>query len=218
MSVSQRAGTSARLLCATGPDATGTLRYRFHDLVRLYAREQAVEREGEGTLAAATTRALGAWLALAETADRLLLAGSGVTLHSGAPRWRCDPESVEHLLDSPTAWCSSERVNLLAGVQAERGELSELRARRGDLDAARSGLRVALRSARELGLRYDQARALRALGTIHASDGNLDDATCCLNESIALWRRVGIPHELAATHAALGSLHAGGNPAAAPDH
>lgn len=55
----------AQLLGTAGNDST---RYRFHDLVRLYARERAYEEDEPAVRAAALTRTIGAWLSLSERA------------------------------------------------------------------------------------------------------------------------------------------------------
>ncbi|MFG1921942.1 BTAD domain-containing putative transcriptional regulator [Cryptosporangium sp. NPDC048952] len=52
----------AHVLSVVGTDAAGQTRYRFHDLVRLYARDRATEAADDEE---ALRRGLGAWLALA---------------------------------------------------------------------------------------------------------------------------------------------------------
>jgi hypothetical protein len=47
-----------QLLDTLGNDATGQLRYRFHDLVRLYARERLAADETSATRRAALERTL----------------------------------------------------------------------------------------------------------------------------------------------------------------
>ncbi|MBT0770108.1 winged helix-turn-helix domain-containing protein [Kineosporia sp. J2-2] len=63
------------------PGDAARVRYRLHDLVRLMARERAVGEEPVAGRRAAVDRAMGAWLALANEADRRLTAdrpgGSG---------------------------------------------------------------------------------------------------------------------------------------------
>ncbi|HKR51972.1 MAG TPA: BTAD domain-containing putative transcriptional regulator [Pseudonocardiaceae bacterium] len=59
-----------QLLEVAGPDAAGALRYRFHDLLRAYARELAAAEEPEADRLAALDRAFGGWLVLAEEAGR----------------------------------------------------------------------------------------------------------------------------------------------------
>jgi DNA-binding SARP family transcriptional activator/tetratricopeptide (TPR) repeat protein len=60
-------------------------RYRFHDLVRVYAWERAQEEEPEEERTAALTRAFGGWLAFTDAAHRA--AGDGVYAADEMPRW-----------------------------------------------------------------------------------------------------------------------------------
>lgn len=57
----------AQLLKVVGRDGGGWARYRFHDLVRLFARERAFDEEPETERAAAVNRVLGCRLAPADT-------------------------------------------------------------------------------------------------------------------------------------------------------
>jgi DNA-binding SARP family transcriptional activator len=101
-----------------------------------------------------------------------------------------------------------EERRLVAVEELAEVDRAELRALRGDRDAAREGLQDALRRARDLELLYDQARALDALGELHAAEGSHDRAVGCLTEAVRLWRRVGIPRRLAAAQRRLERLTA----------
>jgi DNA-binding SARP family transcriptional activator/tetratricopeptide (TPR) repeat protein len=117
----------AHLVEVLGTDTAGQVRYRFHDLVRLYARERADAEEPAAERRAVVARALGAWLALAEDAEPVLAEGNARAAHSRAPRWRGQPELFARLVARPVAWFESERINLLAGIgQASRAGLTEL--------------------------------------------------------------------------------------------
>ena len=59
----------AQLLDLAAVDPTGATRYRFHDLVRIYARERAAAEDPPGTRRTALARVTAGWLALAEQAD-----------------------------------------------------------------------------------------------------------------------------------------------------
>ncbi|GAA0342969.1 tetratricopeptide repeat protein [Actinoallomurus spadix] len=112
----------ARLLDVRSVDGPA-IRYRFHDLVRVYARELAERHDDRSERLAALTRAFGGWLALAEQAHMRLFGGDYAVLHGSAPRWPAPPE----LCADPVAWYESERPALLATVgQAARLELDEL--------------------------------------------------------------------------------------------
>ncbi|MGP3921042.1 AfsR/SARP family transcriptional regulator [Nonomuraea sp. 10N515B] len=102
----------AQLLTWAGTDGLGQNRYRLHDLVRLYARERAEYEDPTEVHVQLRTRALGAWLALAETADRLLAERVAADIHGSAPRWPPDPAIVRAIQANPTAWFDSERAAL----------------------------------------------------------------------------------------------------------
>ncbi|MEU8403453.1 BTAD domain-containing putative transcriptional regulator [Nonomuraea sp. NPDC048892] len=106
----------AHLLTLTGPDETGGLRYRFHDLIRLYARERAQREDSEAERLAALRRALGAWLALAEAAAEHVPGPCYALMHGPAPRWRLPAEVAGPLLADPMAWFGAEHAALMTAV------------------------------------------------------------------------------------------------------
>lgn len=116
----------ARMLACAGSDATGELRYRFHDLVRLYARECARETESPEQRSEALARALGGWLALADAADAHLDERVASDIPGPAERWR--PEAAgEGITDDALSWFESERASLVASVgQAASEGLADL--------------------------------------------------------------------------------------------
>ncbi|MFI0351080.1 BTAD domain-containing putative transcriptional regulator [Actinomadura sp. 9N407] len=117
----------AHLLNLIGTDETGTLRYKLHDLIRLYARERALREDSEPEREAAIRRALGAWLALAENAAECVPGPCYAPIHGPAPRWRLPAAISEALLADPMAWFGAERSALVAGVaQACEARLTEL--------------------------------------------------------------------------------------------
>jgi len=119
--------TDAQLLACTGKDDCGQLRYRFHDLVRLYARERALHEDDAEQRADALARALGALLASAELADRGVAERVASDIRGSAPRWPLDPATVRMVLADGLAWFESERATLTVGVaQAASTRLDEL--------------------------------------------------------------------------------------------
>lgn len=117
----------AHLLNLTRTDETGRLRYRFHDLIRLYARERAQREDSASELRAALQRALGAWLALAEVAADHVPGPCYAPMHSPAPRWRLPATVAGPLLADPMAWFDAEHAALLAGSsQACEARLTQL--------------------------------------------------------------------------------------------
>ncbi|MET7334491.1 BTAD domain-containing putative transcriptional regulator [Nonomuraea sp. NPDC005650] len=91
----------------------GRIRYRFHDLVRLFARERALEEEVEEERLAAIQRVLGGWLALAGDAHERQYGGDFTHLHSSAPRWRALGGGE---VEEPLGWFSAERAGLISAI------------------------------------------------------------------------------------------------------
>ncbi|WP_285697718.1 BTAD domain-containing putative transcriptional regulator [Actinomadura sp. NBRC 104412] len=106
-----------RLITVAGTDDTGRLRYRFHDLARLYARERADVDEDAGNRTAAVRRALGGWLWLAERAAGLVPGPCYATIHGSATRTSLPQPLADELLAAPTAWFDAERFALSAAVE-----------------------------------------------------------------------------------------------------
>ncbi|MGI5230392.1 BTAD domain-containing putative transcriptional regulator [Actinoallomurus sp. CA-142502] len=105
----------ARLLDVAGADPTGRLRYRFHDLLRLYARERCYEEEPD-TWREALTRAFSAWLALAERAAEHVPGPCYAAVHGTAPRWPLPTTITAAALRDPAAWFDAEWPALVAAV------------------------------------------------------------------------------------------------------
>jgi tetratricopeptide (TPR) repeat protein len=105
-----------QLLDVAGRDATGALRYRFHDLLRAYAREVVAAEETETDRLAALDRAFGGWLALAEEAGRCLASSAfAVTFEPGAC-WRPDESVVSSVVTDPSGWFEAEWAALVGTV------------------------------------------------------------------------------------------------------
>jgi DNA-binding SARP family transcriptional activator len=94
-------------------------RYRFLDLLRLFARELAHAREPEEQRRAALERAFGGWLALAEAAQRAIYGAGHAAAHGGFRRWTTggmpSPEA------DPLAWFEGERAALTGAVEQAAG-------------------------------------------------------------------------------------------------
>ncbi len=112
----------ARLLEVAGRDATDQPRYRFHDLLRVYARERAMAEEPPEARREALARALATWLALTGEAERRLPNCYYAPLSGGAPRRPLDDETTAVLLRDPLAWFESERSAITAAVSQARSE------------------------------------------------------------------------------------------------
>ncbi|WP_035853534.1 AfsR/SARP family transcriptional regulator [Cryptosporangium arvum] len=104
----------AHVLSAVGTDPAGQTRYRFHDLVRLYARDRAA---AEGDDEEALRRGLGAWLAVASALEPGIPGPTWAQIESRA--FRPDVHEVRCELSGVSAvdWFDAEQVALRALVR-----------------------------------------------------------------------------------------------------
>lgn len=207
----------AQLLDIAGEDATGEVRYRFHDLLRLYARERLHAEEPDPDRRAALTRVLGGALTLSERAAELLWACPVVP--GTVPRWRLDPAETEALLADPSAWLEAERLSLVAGIeQAVGAGLAEPAWRlakslaffldvRGYLDDYRRTHERALSASHLAGSDAGAGHMLRGLGMVHIVQDRYDDALDCLQQAHAAFRRCGDRHGEADVGCSFGVLY-----------
>ncbi|GAA1298487.1 hypothetical protein GCM10009634_55070 [Saccharothrix xinjiangensis] len=112
----------AQMLEMVAIDVTGAPRYKFHDLIRLFAREQLEQHEEEAERRTALHRVAGGWLALAGEAHARVYGGDFTSLHGEAPRWQAPRSHVDRLLADPLVWLESERPNLCAVVELTAAE------------------------------------------------------------------------------------------------
>ncbi|MCW2879400.1 MAG: transcriptional regulator, family [Sphaerisporangium sp.] len=179
--------TDARLLEVMGTDATGHTRYRFHQLVRLYARERAAVEESHTTVRVVITRALATLLALAQEADDHLPSCLHAPIRGRAPRWPSPAPIHQDVLAAPLAWFESERACLVASVpQAAAigheelawelaGSLLNAAILRGYWNELEQTHRAALLACRHTGNRLGEAVMLRGLAELDHNLGRHDE-------------------------------------------
>ncbi len=106
----------AQVLAAVGTDRAGQVRYRFHDLVRLFARERAEAEDAETARRDVLARGLGAWLGVAEQLSARVPGPCYAPIHGTAVRpWVPHDERPWADVD-PLDWFDAERVALLSAV------------------------------------------------------------------------------------------------------
>ncbi|GAA1516987.1 BTAD domain-containing putative transcriptional regulator [Sphaerisporangium rubeum] len=176
--------TDERLLEVAGTDAGGRTRYRFHELVRLYARERAAEEETETSVRTVVTRTLATLLALSQEADGHLPGSAYTPVRGRAPRWPQPGPTHEWLIDNPVAWFDSERAALVAAVrqaaatgQAElawelAASLLNAAVRRGFWNELEESHRVALMACRCTDNRLGEAVMMRGLAELEHTLGH----------------------------------------------
>lgn len=209
----------ARLLDSAGIDATGQLRYRLHDLLRVYARERAEAEETPAEQAAAVTRVLGSWFWLVNQAA--LKAPSGV-LRLGpddSAEYPVDPVIAAELLADPNAWFEAEQASLVTAV--ERAGAMDLDGIACELAAALVASPVAVRNqfdewwrthdaglaaARRAGNRRGEAMLLAGLGQLRYEQDRFTDAHRYLHDALAAFREVKDAHGEATVLATLSTV------------
>jgi DNA-binding SARP family transcriptional activator/tetratricopeptide (TPR) repeat protein len=118
---------NAQLIEITGDGSGVYSQYRFHDLIRVFARERLAAEEPAAERRAALERALGGLLGLAEEAHRRHYGRDYARLKSEALRVALPERLMDQLLSDPMAWFERERAALISGVrQAAQAGFVEL--------------------------------------------------------------------------------------------
>jgi len=176
-------------------------RYRFHDLLRLFAAERAQADETPVARGAALHRQLLWYLHSSATASRCLNPSRRhVTLEVPGPEWK--PLNFTGF-DEALAWCEAERTNLAAAAaQATRTGRHEIgwklpitmwdlfHLRRWQEDGVRCN-ESALASAEALQDRTAEAWVLNCLSSAYQAAGRLSDAADCLDRALEIRGRLG---------------------------
>ena len=180
---------NAQLIEATGSGSGVHSQYRFHDLIRVFARERLAAEESAAERKAALERALGALLYLAEEAHRRYYGGDYVRLRSDALRWPLPGRLVEQLVGDPLSWYDRERAALVSGgpagrpgrvrpscAGAWRSRAVTLFESRIYLDDWRETHEIALEATRKAHHVRGQAAMLYSIGSLHLAQQRFDQA------------------------------------------
>ncbi|WP_155359400.1 tetratricopeptide repeat protein [Acrocarpospora macrocephala] len=194
----------AQLVEHTGTDGLGDLRYRIHDLVRIFARERAESEDEPQDRVAAVEGVLGRWLWLIQQITLAAPSGS-IHLREAYPHAiEVEPALTESVLADPRAWFEAEQDSLVVGVEvAAAMDLDELA---GELASALCGSvfvvhnrlqawtrthDAALAAARRAGNKHGEARLLAELGELKYAQDRFAEARECLIQALAMFREVG---------------------------
>ena len=193
----------AQLVEAAGQDQAGQLRYRLHDLLRVYARERLRLEEPTAAQRAALERMLQAYLALAERADALL-EPSGINHYGGDPaRGPRDHPAAAIVERDPLGWLEAEHASLVAAVDqgcdagiVELGwklatALVSFFGSRAHWDDWQHTHTIALAAVRRTGDREAQGRVVGSVADLHMARNRFDEASRCLEQSLAAFRETG---------------------------
>ncbi|MEV0385668.1 BTAD domain-containing putative transcriptional regulator [Nonomuraea sp. NPDC050643] len=202
-----------RLLDARLLEFAGHDRYQFHDLVRLYAREQELPaRERAGAI----RRALHHYLATANQANSMMDAGSVDFSHVSVEQ----PGEEIATMAAANAWVERERENLLAAVRQAAGDATDQTAavlttitqwlfdRRGWFSELIEVSEKALRNAAELEDWAGMAFLHQGLASVQHQLGHVQESLDHLEEGLACWDRAGQPDRKAGLYNDLGTVHA----------
>ncbi|MFF4323669.1 BTAD domain-containing putative transcriptional regulator [Streptomyces sp. NPDC001568] len=207
-----------QMLDVVGMESTGGFRYRFHEIIRVFAREQLAAHHDPTDQRAATARMLGGWMSLAEQAHRRIYGGDFTVLHGSAPRWEPPQGCVDELLVDPLEWLDSEHANLVQAVEHAAGEgmdelcwdlattLATLFEGRGYFDDWERTHQLALECARSAGNTRGTAALLSSLGVLHLGRSQNEESRAALTQALGLFEELGERQGLALCHRDLALL------------
>jgi DNA-binding SARP family transcriptional activator len=194
---------SAQLIETTGTGCGVQSQYRFHELIRVFARERLAAEEPAAERKAALERALGALLYLAEQARHRYYGGGYVRIHSDALRWQLPGRLVEQLVSDPLAWYERERAGLVSGVRqaAQAGfvelcwslafSAATLFESRAYLDDWRETHVIALQAARKADHVRGQGAMLYSIGSLRMAQQQFDPTCEAFTEVVELFQDAG---------------------------
>jgi tetratricopeptide (TPR) repeat protein len=191
---------AAHLVQIAGTDAVGQVRYRLHDLIRVYGRERAVAEDSDAERLAAIRRAIHHWLGLA-TAGEQALYGQGYLTRLAREISQTVPDraALNRVSTDPLAWIEAERAALVSAVRqaAQAGLLAEcwrlacvsvdMLGDREFTDESTAVHGIALDAARRLDDRRGIATALVALGKIQSEQGDWTRSRSLLESAEAMF-------------------------------
>lgn len=194
-----------QMLDVVGVERTGGYRYRFHEIIRVYAREQLAAHDAPETRQAVLTRMAGGWMYLAEQAHRKIYGGDFTVLHGAAPRWAPPPCYTKELLADPLAWLDAEQAALCRMVEHAADEglhdlswnlattLVTLFEVRGYYDLWEQTHVRALAAVRKAGDLRGTAAVRASLGSLYMSRNEFDKARQALSSALDVFQALDEP-------------------------
>jgi DNA-binding SARP family transcriptional activator len=208
----------AQLIDIADSGSAGYVRYRLHDLVRLFAAERAEQEDSPETRASARTRALASWLSVTEAVHRKVFGGDYGIIRSPAPRWPPDDlESLSPFCVDPVRWFDLEHELIIAmirlaaregwthlgwGLASTAGHLLEVRGNYHEWTDVLEELLTATRCGGDL---LGEAVINYRLGLLHADLHHNQSAHEFLHRAATLYSQAGSRHghALAIAHIAM---------------
>ncbi|MEV6959823.1 BTAD domain-containing putative transcriptional regulator [Streptomyces sp. NPDC051207] len=207
-----------QMLDVVGVESTGGFRYRFHEIIRVFAREQLLLHDAPAVQTAALERMTGGWLSLAEQAHRRIYGGDFTVLHGTAPRWVPPANCVAELLVDPLEWLDSEHAGLVEAVEQAAGAgmdelcwdlattLATLFEGKGYFDDWLRTHQLALECVRAAGNTRGTAALLSSLGVLYLGRSQHEESLGVLTSALDLFQVLGDRKGLALCHRDLALL------------
>ncbi|MDG9718416.1 BTAD domain-containing putative transcriptional regulator [Streptomyces sp. DH24] len=207
-----------QMLDVVGVESTGGFRYRFHEIIRVFAREQLLLHDEPPVQAAALDRMTGGWLSLAEQAHRRIYGGDFTVLHGTAPRWVPPANCVDELLANPLEWLDSEHAGLVDAVEQAAAAgmdelcwdlattLATLFEGKGYFDDWLRTHQLALECVRAAGNTRGTAALLSSLGVLYLGRSQHEESLGVLTSALDLFQVLGDRQGLALCHRDLALL------------
>ncbi|MER6667357.1 BTAD domain-containing putative transcriptional regulator [Amycolatopsis japonica] len=211
------------LLEVGGVDPLGLMRYRLHDLVRLFALERAVEEEPAADRAATVERVLGAWIWLVDRINETLppvVPSIQGTSRLGRP---VAEEIARRVVARPYEWFRAEEEAMTSAVElAAALDLVDIavglssalcgtafgghnRVLDDSLGSWRRTHDAALTAARRTENALGEATLLAGLGQLYYEHDDFPRSRAHLSQALSMFRAAGDVRGEAATLAALGA-------------
>jgi DNA-binding SARP family transcriptional activator/tetratricopeptide (TPR) repeat protein len=193
----------AQLVESVGDGRGAQSQYRFHDLIRVFAREHLAAEEPPAERRAALARVLGGLLSLADAAHRRKHGGHSVHIRSRALRWQLPEGLADQLVAAPMSWYERERAPLVTGIrQAAQAGFADLCwglaisavtlfESSVYLDDWRETHQIALEVTRQADDKLGQAAMLYSTGSLHLTEQRFDDARTSFESAVRLFEEVG---------------------------
>ncbi|WP_405901744.1 tetratricopeptide repeat protein [Streptomyces sp. NBC_00727] len=194
-----------QMLDVVGVERAGGYRYQFHEIIRVYAREQLAAHDAPGLRREALVRMAGGWMYLAQEAHRKVYGGDFTVLHGDAPRWAPPPSCTEALLADPLAWFDAEQGALCGMVEHAADEglhdvswnlattLVTLFEVRGHYDLWEQTHVRALAAVRKAGNLRGTAAVRASLGSLYMSRNEFDMARQALSSALDVFQALDEP-------------------------
>ncbi|MEZ3179643.1 hypothetical protein KYY02_13410 [Streptomyces pimonensis] len=196
----------ARLVDVVSPPGSSDVRYRLHDLVRLFAWECLADGEPNGERTEALRRATATALALTDLAHREVCGGDFTVVHALDVRLVTATDVLRYAIVDPLGWYEQNRTILTTlCAQAAEHDYDELAwdlaatarclfSMRFHFDDWQRTHEVALAAVRRQGNRRGEAALLLGLGDMHLTRRHCHVAMPLLERSARLFAEVGERH------------------------